>query len=164
VTCDVTFAGPPRVSKLTFPNSLPKLPSQSPFPDSLPNSPPSPRFASLRLTSLGAQECGAWGETGSLANASCLYYRDFDVAYASSIGGITWPRGFVAAGAFYNYDVNVNVSSPEFVQMIYDLNDSVQARGSLVCSSGKVCDYLSEGSRLYDGITDEMVGVMGCML
>lgn len=110
------------------------------------------------------QECGAWGETGNLANASCLYYREFDGAYASSIGGITWPRGFVAAGAFYNFDASVNVSSPEFTQRIYDFNDDVQSRGSLVCSSGKVCDYLSEGNVLYDGLTDEMVGVMGCLL
>jgi len=110
------------------------------------------------------QECGAWGETGSLANASCLYYRDFDDAYASSIGGITWPRGFVAAGAFWNFDEAVNVSSVEYTEMIYDFNDQVQERGGRVCSSGKVCDYLSEGETLYEGLTDEMVGHMGCYL
>ena len=47
-------------------------------------------------------ECGAWTNRfgpDKLANASCLYQRSLDDAFARSIGGITWPRGFVAAGA-----------------------------------------------------------------
>jgi hypothetical protein len=49
-------------------------------------------------------ECSAWTNRfppseHKLANASCLYTRERDDAFARSIAGMVWPRGFVAAGA-----------------------------------------------------------------
>ena len=50
------------------------------------------------------------------ANGSVFYSRALDKAFAESIGGLMWPRGFVAAGSFYRFDATVNVSSDGFVR------------------------------------------------
>lgn len=45
------------------------------------------------------------------ANGSVFYRRTLDDSFSRSIGGLMWPRGFVAAGAFYRFNALLNVSS-----------------------------------------------------
>ena len=105
------------------------------------------------------RECGAHGSKLGLANASCFYSRKMDVGFQNSIGGLIWPRGIVAAGAFYNFNATLNASSVEFIQRIHQMNDMLAKRGSYVCQSNQVCSYVSEGEKYYDGIEQgELVG------
>ena len=97
-------------------------------------------------------ECGAHGPGHPPANASCLYARALDDAFELSIGGITWPRGLVGAGAFYRFNANLDAASPAFTARIYALNDQLRARGAVVCPSGKMCSYIKAGGALYPGV------------
>jgi len=56
--------------------------------------------------------------------------------------GMIWPRGFVAAAAFWNFNASTDPSSSTFVQSIYDLNDDLASRGSLVCPTNCSCDQV----------------------
>ena len=60
-----------------------------------------------------------------------------------------WPRGFVAAASFWNYNSSADPRSATFVQSIYALNDQLQARGSLVCPTNCSCDYLTACGKPY---------------
>ena len=100
-------------------------------------------------------ECGAWSNRfppSKLANASCLYSRERDDAFASSIGGLTWPRGFVAAGAFWGFDYVDQSIDITIAATIDTLTSRLKARGSLACSAGCGCDYLSECGKRYAGL------------
>ena len=82
-------------------------------------------------------ECGARGLVGRPpANASCLYARALDDAFERSVGGITWPRGLVAAGALYRHDAALDPASARFTGRIHALNDQLRARGAVACPSG----------------------------
>ena len=48
-----------------------------------------------------------------------------DKEFGESIGGMIWPRGYVGAAAYWNYDASVNVASAEFTKKIWDLNDQL---------------------------------------
>jgi hypothetical protein len=50
------------------------------------------------------------------ANGSVFYQRSLDDAFGRSIGGLMWPRGFVAAGAYYRFNASLNVSTPVSVR------------------------------------------------
>jgi hexosaminidase len=78
------------------------------------------------------------------ANGSILYARQYDNAFSHSVAGLMWPRGFVAAGSFYRFDPTLNVSSPQFVAKMDQLNDQLRTRGSWTCAPGCRCDYCSE--------------------
>ena len=110
-------------------------------------------------------ECGAWANRfgpDKLANASCLYARDQDENYAKSLGALAWPRGFVAAGAFYGYDyLNVTRVDAQFEKTIDAITARIQARGGLVCSAGANCDYMSEANARYDGLPPSGNGCYG---
>jgi hypothetical protein len=54
-----------------------------------------------------------------------------------------WPRGFVAAAAYWNFDNATDPSSPQFVQGIYKLNDALRARNLSTCPSNCSCDQTS---------------------
>ena len=54
-----------------------------------------------------------------------------------------WPRGFVGAAAFWNYNASVDPSADEFVDAIWKTNDALRARGSLTCPSRCDCDQVS---------------------
>lgn len=104
-------------------------------------------------------ECDAWQnrfppEMHKLANASCLYTRDMDGAFSKSIGGLTWPRGLVAAGSFWGFDyyAEADSHSKEFSDAIDSLSRRLEQRGSLLCSAGAHCDYLSQNGVRYAGI------------
>jgi hypothetical protein len=92
-------------------------------------------------------QCGAAG--GPPPVAAALFPPRADAAFAASLGGMVWPRGFVAAGAFYNYDPALDPTSPAFTATIAELAAGVAARGGLVCPAGCVCDQLSACGRPY---------------
>ena len=85
-------------------------------------------------------QCGAFG-SGSPVGAP-LFDPAHDTEFGQSIGGMIWPRGFVAAAAFYNFNATADPSSAEFVKAIYDTNDDVASRGSLVCPTNCSCDQV----------------------
>ena len=86
------------------------------------------------------RECSAMPVYGKVENGSALYNRSHDAAYARSLGGMLWPRGYVGAAAFWNWDGSMNASSAAFVDRIWALNDDLAARGALVCPSNCSCD------------------------
>jgi hypothetical protein len=108
------------------------------------------------------RECGAHGSSLGLANASCFYDRSMDVGYEESIGGLVWPRGIVAAGAFYNYDAALNASSAGFVERIHAMNDQLKQRGSFVCPSLETCSYVGAGNVLYPGVDKDKLDGYSC--
>jgi len=88
-------------------------------------------------------ECNAF--SGRVpANGSAFYARSQDDAFAKSIGGMLWPRGFVAAGAFYRYNADLNVSSDAFAEKIGTLTELINARGGDACGPGCRCGYCSQ--------------------
>ena len=44
---------------------------------------------------------------------------------AESIGGMIWPRGYVGAAAFWNFDATTDPAAPGFVSSIWKLNDGL---------------------------------------
>ena len=72
---------------------------------------------------------------------SVLYNRSFDEVFAQSIGGLLWPRGFVAAGAFYRFDPAVNVSSTGFTAKMGAMSAALKQHGALLCPAGCGCGY-----------------------
>ena len=83
------------------------------------------------------------------ANGSVLYTRDLDAAFAASVGGLMWPRGFVAAGAFYRFDPQTNVSSDAFSAQMKRLGARLHKRGSLLCPAGCECGYCAACGKPY---------------
>ena len=71
-----------------------------------------------------------------------LFSRQHDDAFRRSIGGMIWPRGLVAAGAFWNSKLvrSSNSSSPAFASSIYKLNDALAARNLSTCPSHCSCN------------------------
>jgi hypothetical protein len=88
-------------------------------------------------------ECGAFAGRVP-ANGSSFYSRQYDAAFAKSIGGMLWPRGFVAAGAFYRYAKGLDIKSTAFVSRMTALTQLMQARGGDVCGAGCRCDYCAQ--------------------
>ena len=98
----------------------------------------------------------------SEGNGSCFYGRDMDEGFQQSLGGMMWPRGLVAAGAFYNYNASLNASSEEFAERIHLLNDALQQRGAFVCASGIACSYVGAGGKLYSGVNGQELDGFSC--
>jgi hypothetical protein len=78
-----------------------------------------------------------------------LFAPDTDAAFAQSIGGMIWPRGYVGAAAFYSYNSTVDPSSQDFVESIWELNDKLIARNLLVCPTKCTCDQLTACGKPY---------------
>ena len=72
-----------------------------------------------------------------------------DAEFGRSIGGMIWPRGFVAAAAFWNFDASSDPSSAPFAAAIWELNDKLAAAGSLTCPSNCSCDQLTACGQPY---------------
>ena len=70
-------------------------------------------------------QCGS--ATGRAPVGAALFPPARDAEFMQSIGGMIWPRGFVGAAAFWNYDASVNPADPAFVSGIYKLSDSLRA-------------------------------------
>ena len=94
------------------------------------------------------RECGAMHEYHPEKGAE-LFNRTRDAEYARSYGGMIWPRGFVGAAAFWNYNASVDPQSAEFVQEIWSTNDALARRGSLVCPSNCSCDEMTACGKPY---------------
>ena len=92
-------------------------------------------------------QCGA--SAGATPVGAALFPPWADASFARSIGGMIWPRGYVGAQAFWNYDASVDPSSAEFANAIWKLNDELAARGSLTCPSHCSCDQLSACGKPY---------------
>ena len=113
------------------------------------------------------RECGAHGPSLGLANASCFHKRKMDQGFQQSIGGLLFPRGLVAAGAFYHYNSSVNASSLEFAKQMHLVNEMVMERGGVVCPSNDICSYIGKESEdgmtaLYDGVVKESLKGYSC--
>lgn len=81
--------------------------------------------------------------------ASALFGPDMDAEFRQSAAGMLWPRGFVAAGSFWNFDGSVDPLSDDFVSSIWRLNDQLIARGSLSCPTRCSCDQLHACGKPY---------------
>eukprot|EP01063_Lacrimia_lanifica_P028243 TRINITY_DN4091_c0_g4_i1.p1 TRINITY_DN4091_c0_g4~~TRINITY_DN4091_c0_g4_i1.p1 ORF type:complete len:515 (+),score=171.59 TRINITY_DN4091_c0_g4_i1:55-1599(+) len=68
-----------------------------------------------------------------------LYNPKYDAEFGRAIGGMVWPRGLVAAQAFWGYYA-ANVTGEEFTNAVEGINAQVQARGGLTCPNGCQCN------------------------
>eukprot|EP01060_Flectonema_neradi_P029796 TRINITY_DN41_c1_g1_i1.p1 TRINITY_DN41_c1_g1~~TRINITY_DN41_c1_g1_i1.p1 ORF type:complete len:526 (+),score=126.26 TRINITY_DN41_c1_g1_i1:40-1578(+) len=87
--------------------------------------------------------------TGPPQVGSPLFPPSADAAFEESVGGMIWPRGFVAAAAFWNYNSSVNPSSTEFTNNIWSLTSQLAARGSKVCPVHCSCNQLTACGKPY---------------
>ena len=85
------------------------------------------------------RECGGMPAYHA-EKGGALYNRSHDSAYAQSLGGMIWPRGFVGAASFWHWNSSVDARSAEFVDSIWAVNDHLAARGALVCPRNCTCD------------------------
>jgi len=69
--------------------------------------------------------------------------------FGQSIGGMIWPRGYVAAAAFWNFNTSFDPSSDATTKAIYKFNDDLIARGSWACPSTCHCDQLTACGKPY---------------
>ena len=93
-------------------------------------------------------QCGAFPGRPTPVGAP-LFPPSMDAEFGQSIGGMIWPRGYVAAAAFWNYDASVDPSSAAFVKGIWAQNDRLAKGGALVCPSICACDLLSACGKPY---------------
>jgi len=94
------------------------------------------------------EQCGsATGQPPPPGHA--LFDPKLDDAFGRSIGGMIWPRGYVAAAAFWNYDSSIDPKSPEFTKAVWRFNDQLASRGSWVCPSKCACDTTSACGKPY---------------
>eukprot|EP00037_Helgoeca_nana_P014814 m.138437 g.138437 ORF g.138437 m.138437 type:complete len:567 (+) comp22726_c0_seq1:53-1753(+) len=94
------------------------------------------------------RECGAMPAYHTELGGA-LYARSQDAAYGKSLGGMVWPRGYVGAGAFWNWDASTDATSAEFAAKIWAVNDGLAARGALVCPSNCSCDQMTACGKPY---------------
>lgn len=78
------------------------------------------------------QECVG----GSTPVAAELYNPIYDMQFGQSIGGMIWPRGYIGAAAFWNYQPHVDPNDITFLERWNAFNDVLIARGSLSCPTG----------------------------
>ena len=78
-----------------------------------------------------------------------LFSPAADVAFQKSIGGMIWPRGFVAAASYWNWVNGTDPASPAFVEGIWKLNDALHARNLSTCPSNCSCDQRSACGKPY---------------
>ena len=100
-------------------------------------------------------QCGS--ATGNPPVAHALYPPSADTEFGESIGGMIWPRGYVGAASFWNFDNSTDVTSAAYQASIYKMNDMLAKRGSLVCPSKDSagapckCDQLTACGKSYLG-------------
>lgn len=80
---------------------------------------------------------------GPTPYAAALFAPQYDTEFGYSIGGMMWPRGYVGAAAFWNFNASVSASDPGFVAAIWALNTQLAERGSWVCPTNCSCDQLT---------------------
>ena len=92
-------------------------------------------------------QCGASGGGAPVGHE--LFDPSNDAEFGRSIGGMIWPRGYVGAAAFWNYNSSIDPSSQTFTDAIWRLNDQLAARGSWVCPSNCTCNQLEACGKPY---------------
>jgi len=92
-------------------------------------------------TYLETNQCGA--SSGGSRVGGALFPPSMDEEFSKSIGGMMWPRGFVAAQAFWHFDSALDPTSDDFTANIWSINDQIAAKGGLVCPSNCSCDQLT---------------------
>ena len=85
-------------------------------------------------------QCGA--STGTPVGAA-LFPPERDAEFGASIGGMIFPRGFVAAAAFWSFNATADPASDTFVASVWRLNDHLTKRGSKTCPTRCDCDQLT---------------------
>lgn len=78
-----------------------------------------------------------------------LFDPKYDDEFGKSIGGMIWPRGYVAAAAFWNFNSSADPKSDKFTDAIWKLNDDLIDRGSRVCPSKCACNQVSACGKPY---------------
>merc|ERR1712137_259019 len=104
-------------------------------------------------TYLESSQCGAY--SGGAQVAGALFPPTRDVEFGKSIGGMMWPRGFVAAQAFWHYNSSLDPASDDFVAGIWAINEKITNQGGLVCPTNCSCDQLSACGMPYIAGFDE---------
>ena len=94
-------------------------------------------------------QCGAW--SGPTPVGAALFDPGHDSEFARSIGGMIWPRSFVGAASFWNYNETAKPDAASFVSAVNALTAKVSARGGYVCPVGCACDQLSACGKPYLG-------------
>jgi len=94
------------------------------------------------------EQCGSHSNDRTPTGAK-LFGPDADAAFHKSIGGMIWPRGYVGAGAFWNFAATTDPSAPAFVASIWKLNTQLAARGASVCPTECSCDQVSACGKPY---------------
>eukprot|EP01062_Namystynia_karyoxenos_P063626 TRINITY_DN56438_c0_g1_i1.p1 TRINITY_DN56438_c0_g1~~TRINITY_DN56438_c0_g1_i1.p1 ORF type:complete len:549 (+),score=179.98 TRINITY_DN56438_c0_g1_i1:76-1647(+) len=92
-------------------------------------------------------QCGASG--GSAPVGHELFDPKHDAEFSRSIGGMIWPRGFVAAASFWNFNATADPTSAQFTDAIWRLNDQLMQRGAYSCPTNCSCDQLSACGKPY---------------
>jgi len=67
-----------------------------------------------------------------------------DDAFAVSVGGMMWPRGYVTAASFYNWNATAQPTDPAFVAAIWAMNDMLAGQGYHVCPTNCTCNQLTQ--------------------
>lgn len=93
------------------------------------------------------RQCGAY--SGDPPVGSKMFPPEQDAAFQRSVGGMIWPRGFVAAASYWNWDNKTDPASPAFVKSIWKLNDALQARNLSTCPTNCSCDEVSACGKPY---------------
>eukprot|EP01052_Picozoa_sp_SAG31_P032683 SAG31_NODE_3609_length_4070_cov_2.814153_1_plen_450_part_00 len=88
-------------------------------------------------------------QSGGQPVGHALFPPEQDEAFQRSIGGMIWPRGFVAAASYWNWRNGTDPSSPPFVQSIWKLNDALRARNLSTCPTNCSCDQVSACGKPY---------------
>ena len=94
-------------------------------------------------------QCGAFGPNEPVPVGSALFDPKYDAEFGQSIGGMIWPRGFVAANAFWHYNATISASSADFVASVWKMNDEIAGRGLSTCPTKCSCDQLTACGKPY---------------
>ncbi|XP_065197326.1 beta-hexosaminidase subunit beta-like [Sycon ciliatum] len=73
-----------------------------------------------------------------------MYGRGEDKVFRSSVTAMIWPRGIVAAGAFWNFQAGLDAQSQDFLQLYHRQTERLMARGIDSCPVGCKCDELTQ--------------------
>ena len=86
-------------------------------------------------------QCGAYH--GGTPVGAPLFPPEMDAPWGKSVGGMMFPRGYVGASSFWNYNASQDSQSPDFVAAVWDLNDRMVTAGALTCPTKCQCDQLT---------------------
>eukprot|EP00039_Didymoeca_costata_P022908 m.347559 g.347559 ORF g.347559 m.347559 type:complete len:345 (+) comp33282_c0_seq1:2-1036(+) len=96
-------------------------------------------------------QCGS--STGATPTAASFYGPDADTLFAKSIAGVLFPRTFVGAGSFWNYNSSFNAMSPGFVKEMGLQTARMMKRGLDTCPNNCTCDLLTRCGEPYSNTT-----------